>query len=47
MTIRHKKARLAEALERLVQLYEATEQKEKAAEWRKKLQMLKGAEMKP
>ena len=43
MTIRHKKARLAEALERLVQLYEATEQKDKAAEWRKKLEEAKGA----
>ncbi|MHB1426464.1 MAG: tetratricopeptide repeat protein, partial [Gemmataceae bacterium] len=31
------KVRLTEARERLVRLYEATEQKEKAAEWRKKL----------
>jgi hypothetical protein len=28
----------------LVQLYEATEQKEKAAEWRKKLEAVRGAE---
>ena len=31
------KPRVHEALERLVQLYEATEQKEKADEWREKL----------
>jgi hypothetical protein len=35
------KVRLTEALERLVQLYEATDQKEKADEWRKKLEEAK------
>jgi tetratricopeptide (TPR) repeat protein len=38
------KVRLTEAAERLVQIYEATEQKEKAAEWRKELEAVKGAE---
>jgi hypothetical protein len=33
-----KSVRLGEALERLVQLYEATGQKDKADEWRKKLE---------
>lgn len=37
------KVRLTEAIERLVQLYEATGQPEKAAEWRKKLPMTKSA----
>jgi hypothetical protein len=32
------RSRLTEALERLVQLYEATDQKEKAAGWRIKLE---------
>ncbi len=36
------KARLTEALERLVALYEATGQKDKAAAWRKKLSERKG-----
>ncbi len=34
------KARLREALERLVQLYEATGNKDEAAKWRKELQAL-------
>ena len=38
------KVRLTEALERLVQLYDATEQKEKAAEWRKKFEARKQAD---
>ena len=36
-------ARLTEALERLVRLDEATGQKDKAAEWRKKLEEAKAA----
>jgi non-specific serine/threonine protein kinase/serine/threonine-protein kinase len=40
-------ARLTEALERLVRLYEATGQKEKAAEWRKQLEEAKAAPKKP
>ena len=40
------KVRLTEALERLVQLYDATGQKEKAAEWRKKLEACKEADNK-
>jgi hypothetical protein len=39
--------RLTEALERLVRLYEATGRKEKAAEWRKKLEEAKAAAKKP
>ncbi len=35
--------RLSEALERLVHLYEATEQKDKAAQWRQKLEEVKAA----
>jgi tetratricopeptide (TPR) repeat protein len=35
------KLRLSEALARLVQLYEATDQKAKAADWRKKMQEVK------
>ena len=41
------KVRIPEAIERLVQLYEATGKKNDAARWRKVLQMLKGAEKKP
>jgi tetratricopeptide (TPR) repeat protein/predicted Ser/Thr protein kinase len=37
------KVRLTEALERLVQLYEATGQKDKAEEWRKKLELTRPA----
>jgi serine/threonine protein kinase/lipopolysaccharide biosynthesis regulator YciM len=37
------KVRLTEALERLVQLYDATGQKDKAEEWRKKLEQAKAA----
>jgi tetratricopeptide (TPR) repeat protein len=37
------KVRLTEALERLVHLYEATDQKDKAAEWRKKLEVTRPA----
>ncbi len=35
------KVRLTEALERLVQMYEAMGQKDKAQEWRKKLEAAK------
>jgi serine/threonine protein kinase len=38
------KIRLHEALERLVQLYEATDKKDEAAKWRKELERLKEAE---
>ncbi len=38
--------RLTEALERLVHLYEATEQKDKAAQWRKMLEEAKAAQKK-
>ena len=41
------KVRLTEALDRLVRLYEATGQKDKAAEWRKKLAEAKKAGAKP
>jgi serine/threonine protein kinase len=41
------KVRLTEALERLVALYEATGQKDKAAAWRKKLDERKQLPMKP
>ena len=44
---RQGKVRLTEALERLVLLYEATDQKEKAADWRKKLEETKTAQKKP
>ena len=37
------KVRLTEALEWLVQLYEATGRKDKAAEWRKKLEVTRPA----
>jgi hypothetical protein len=33
--------RLSEALERLVQLYEALDKKDKAAKWRKELEAVK------
>jgi tRNA A-37 threonylcarbamoyl transferase component Bud32 len=39
--------RLADALERLVQLYDALDKPEKAAEWRKKLEQAKAAQEKP
>jgi eukaryotic-like serine/threonine-protein kinase len=41
------RTRLAEALERLVQLYEATAQNEQAAVWRKKLEARTAADKKP
>jgi hypothetical protein len=41
------KARLTEALERLVQLYDATGQKGKADEWRKQLEEAKAAAKRP
>ena len=41
------KRRLTEALEWLVQLYEATEQNERAAVWRKRLEARGEAEKKP
>jgi hypothetical protein len=39
--------RLTEALERLVRLYEATGRKDKADEWRKKLEEAKAGQKKP
>ena len=39
--------RLTEALERLVQLYEAMGKKEEAAKWRKELEATKAAQGKP
>jgi serine/threonine protein kinase len=39
----YRQLRLSEALERLVRLYEATDQKEKAADWQKKLDEAKAA----
>src|SRR5439155_1669006 len=41
-----KSVRLTEALERLVQLYDAWEKKDQADEWRKKLEAAKSAETK-
>jgi hypothetical protein len=41
------KVRLTEALERLVQLYDAWEKKDKADEWRKKLEETKAATKPP
>jgi tetratricopeptide (TPR) repeat protein len=41
------KIRLTEALERLVQLYDATGKKDEAAKWRKELEARKEAEKKP
>jgi hypothetical protein len=41
------KVRLTEALERLVQLYDATGQKDKADEWRKKLEESQAAAKPP
>ena len=41
------KDRLTEALERLVQLYEATDKPDEAAEWRKELEANKSAEKPP
>jgi hypothetical protein len=38
------KARLTEAIERLVQLYDATDKKDEAAKWRKELEANKSAE---
>jgi serine/threonine protein kinase len=43
----YRQERLSEALERLVRLYEAKNQKEKAAEWQKKLDEAKAAKKKP
>lgn len=42
-----RQVRLIEALERLVRLYEATDEKAKAADWRKKLHEAKAADKKP
>jgi hypothetical protein len=39
----HDKIRLTEAMQRLVQLYDAWGQKDKADEWRKKLPVTKSA----
>jgi eukaryotic-like serine/threonine-protein kinase len=41
------KVRLTEALERLVQLYEAMDKKDDAAKWRKELEASKAAQKKP
>lgn len=41
------KVRLPEAIERLVQLYEARDKKDDAARWRKELEARKQASMKP
>jgi hypothetical protein len=41
------KARLIEAVERLVQLYEATDKKDEAAKWRKKREVLRPATKEP
>jgi hypothetical protein len=43
----HEKARLGEAAERLVRLYEATGEKEKAAESRRELEAQRAAQRKP
>ena len=43
----HAKARLPEALERLIQLYEATDNPDEAARWRKELDTRKAAEKLP
>ena len=40
------KVRLAEALERLVQLYEATDKKDDAAKWRKEMDAIEATEKK-
>ena len=40
------RTRIPEAIERLVQLYEATKQKDEAAKWRKELDAIKSAEKK-
>jgi eukaryotic-like serine/threonine-protein kinase len=40
------KVRLPEAVERLVQLYEATGKKDEAAKWRKELEAIKAAQKK-
>jgi hypothetical protein len=37
------RARLGEAVERLVKLYEATDKKDEAAKWRKELETLRSA----
>lgn len=42
----YRPVRLGEALKRLVRLYETTEQKEKIADWRKKLQEMKATQKK-
>jgi hypothetical protein len=39
------KAGLTEAVERLVQLYEATDRKDEAAKWRQELEALRAAAM--
>jgi WD40 repeat protein/serine/threonine protein kinase len=41
------KRRLKEAVERLVQLYEATDKKDEAAKWRKELEAIQAADKKP
>ena len=41
------KVRIPEAIERLVQLYEATGKKDDAAKWRKELEGIKAAQKKP
>ncbi len=39
--------RLSEAIKRLVQLYDATDKKDEAAKWRRELDAIKAAQMKP
>ncbi len=41
------KVRIPEAVERLVQLYEAMDKKDDAAKWRKELESIKAAQKKP
>jgi serine/threonine protein kinase len=43
----YEKARLGQAAERLVRLYEATGEKEKAAEWRRELEAQRASQKKP
>ena len=40
------KIRIPEAIERLVQLYEATDKKDDAARWRKELEAIRAAQQK-
>ena len=42
-----RQVRLTEAIERLVQLYEAMDKPDEAAKWRKELDAIKAAQKKP